>query len=78
MKTLPKILCIISLLSMSGLVWTSCPEGYEENDRTGECKAIPGFKEKVEAEKKEQEYATDKEREEFEKDINYNIWKGLI
>ena len=24
------------------------------------------------------EYTTDKEREEFEKDINYNIWKGLI
>jgi len=24
------------------------------------------------------EYTTDKDREEFEKDINYNIWKGLI
>ena len=24
------------------------------------------------------EYTTDKEREEFEKDINYNIWKGLV
>jgi len=44
---------------MSGLVWASCPEGYRENDRTGECKAIPGLKGKVEAEKeaerKEQE-----------------------
>ena len=37
MRTLPKILCAITLLSMSGLVWASCPEGYEENDRTGEC-----------------------------------------
>ena len=55
MKSLPKILCIITLLSMSSLVWASCPEGYKENDRTGQCKAIPGFKEKVEAEKKEQE-----------------------
>ena len=24
------------------------------------------------------EYTTDKEREEFEKDINYNLWKGLV
>ena len=37
MRTLPKLLCAITLLSMSGLVWASCPEGYEENDRTGEC-----------------------------------------
>ena len=37
---------------MSGLVWASCPEGYRENDRTGQCKAIPEFKEKVEAKKK--------------------------
>jgi S1-C subfamily serine protease len=37
---------------MSSLVWAGCPEGYEENDRTGECKAIPGVAEKVEAKKK--------------------------
>ena len=59
LKSLPKLLCAITLLSMSGLVWASCPEGYKENDRTGQCKAIPGFKEKVEAkknaEKEEQE-----------------------
>ena len=40
---------------MSGLVLAGCPEGYKENDRTGQCKVIPGFKEKVKAEKKEQE-----------------------
>jgi len=55
MKGLPKLLCAITLLSMSGLVWASCPEGYEENDRTGQCKAIPGVAEKVAAEKEEQE-----------------------
>jgi hypothetical protein len=41
-RTLPKILCAITLLSMSGLVWASCPEGQEENDRTGECVPIKG------------------------------------
>ena len=38
MRTLPKILCAITLLSMSGLAWASCPEGQEEDDRTSECK----------------------------------------
>ena len=42
-KSLPKLLCAITLLSMSGLVWAFCPEGYREHDRTGECKKIPGW-----------------------------------
>ena len=42
MKTLPKILCSIALLSMSSFAWASCPEGQEENDRTGECVPIKG------------------------------------
>ena len=33
---------------MSGFVWASCPEGYRENDRTSECKAIPRVAEEVE------------------------------
>ena len=38
MKSLPNLLCAITLLSMSGLVWASCQEGEEEDDRTSECK----------------------------------------
>jgi len=28
---------------MSGLVWAGCPEGYRENDRSGECTKIQGW-----------------------------------
>ena len=38
MRSLSKLLCAITLLSMSGLAWASCPEGQEEDDRTSECK----------------------------------------
>ena len=32
------------LLSISGLVWASCPEGQKQNDRSGECEPIQGWK----------------------------------
>ena len=38
MKCFSRMLCAITLLSMSALVWASCPEGQEEDDRTSECK----------------------------------------
>ena len=37
MRTLPRILCGVTLLSMTGLAWASCPEGQKWHDREGEC-----------------------------------------
>ncbi len=42
MKRLPRIIYAILLLSVTSLGWATCPEGQEENDRTGECEPIKG------------------------------------
>ena len=44
MKRLPRIICAILLLSVTSLGWATCPEGQQENDRTGQCQPIPGWK----------------------------------
>ena len=34
---------VVLLLAATSAAWASCPEGQEENQRTGNCQAIPGW-----------------------------------
>ena len=42
MKRISAFLLAFFLLTISTVGWASCPEGQEENDRTGECVPIKG------------------------------------
>jgi len=35
---------LFAFLLLTNVSWASCPEGQEENDRSGECQPIPGWK----------------------------------
>jgi len=43
MKHIPSLLLAFLLLTISTAGWATCPEGQEENDRTGECSPILGL-----------------------------------
>ncbi|MDP6080558.1 MAG: hypothetical protein QF435_10825 [Arenicellales bacterium] len=34
---------VVLLLAATSVTWASCPEGEEENQRTANCEAIPGW-----------------------------------